>query len=120
MSKLLRSLVVFGAMVGLMSAAGMSSAPAQVKDKEKDKKDEKKDDKGKVAPKEELGGVEVYMAKDGWRYKVTNAEGKAIAIGTVGYDKKEDALKIVEQVKLTLAKAKVEVKDEKKDVKDKK
>lgn len=110
MGKLLRSFVLFAAIAGVMTAAGVSSAPAQVKDK--DKKDDKKDDKAKV---DELGVAEVYMAKDGWRFRIKNAEGKSVAIGTTGFDKKEDALKVLELVKATLTKTKVvEIKEDKK------
>ena len=56
--------------------------------------------------------------KGEWRYKVVVAD-KAIAIGTVGFDKKEDVLKVVESLKATMAKGKVvelksDAKDEKK------
>lgn len=115
MNKFLRAFVLFAAIVGLMTAAGVSSAPAQVKDKDKKVVDDKKkvDDK-KTAPADELGKIEVYMAKDGWRFKVMNTEGKSIAIGTVGFDKKEDALKTLELLKTTLNKVKPEVREEKK------
>ena len=43
-----------------------------------------------------------------------NAEGKAIAVGPSGYDKKEDVLKVIDLLKTTLNKAKVTVKDDKK------
>jgi uncharacterized protein YegP (UPF0339 family) len=106
MGKLFRAAVLFAGIGALMSAGGLITvAPAQVKDK--DKKDAKAAD--------EIGVTEVYMAKDGWRFRIKNAEGKSIAIGTVGHDKKEDALKTVELVKHTLTKGKVEVlKEEKK------
>lgn len=116
MSKLLRSSVLFAAIAGLLVAAGLPVAPAQVKkdDKKDDKKDTKKDDK-KTDAKDELGVAEVYMAKDGWRWRIKNAEGKSIAIGVVGYETKEEALKILDAVKATLTKTKVvEIKDDKK------
>src|SRR5262249_60138585 len=113
MGKLLRLCVLFGAIAALMSATGLTTAPAQVKDKKDDKA--KVDDK-KTDAKEEIGVTEVYMAKDGWRFRVKNTEGKSIAIGTIGYDKKEDCLKVVDAVKATLTKGKVvEIKDDKKD-----
>jgi uncharacterized protein YegP (UPF0339 family) len=108
MNKLLRALVLFAAIAGLMTAAGVTVAPAQVKDKDKDKKDAK-------AVTEETGNTEVYMAKDGWRFRIRNPEGKSIAIGTISFDKKEDCLKAVEVVKTAMLKGKViEIKDEKK------
>jgi uncharacterized protein YegP (UPF0339 family) len=109
MRKLLRSFVLFAAISGLLTAAGLSVAPAQVKDKKDDKP---KDDKTKV---EEIGVTEVYMAKDGWRFRIKNADGKSVAIGTIAHEKKEDALKAVEFVKTAMTKGKVvEIKDDKK------
>ena len=110
MSKIVRSFALVAAMAGLVSMAGMTSAPAQ--DKKKDAKDSK-------ATKEEVGTIEVYMAKDGWRFKVMNTEGKSVAIGTVGFDTKEEAIKTIEFIKTTLNKAKVEVTDKGKDKGDK-
>ncbi|MCS7269493.1 MAG: hypothetical protein NZ703_00255 [Gemmataceae bacterium] len=44
------------------------------------------------------GVVEVYQAKDGWRFRIKNAEGKSLAIGVVAYPSKEEALQAVQQV----------------------
>jgi uncharacterized protein YegP (UPF0339 family) len=99
MGKLLRASVLFAAIAGLMVATALNNpAPAQVKDK--------KDDKAKVtAP--EVGTIEVYTDKKGeWRFRV-KVDDKSIAIGTVGFDKKEDVLKVVETLKATMAKGKV-------------
>ena len=103
MGKLFRAVILCAGIGALMSAGGLTPALGQ-----KDKKDTK-------AAKEEIGVTEVYKAKDGWRFRIKNAEGKSVAIGTVGQDTKEEAIKIVEYVKTTLAKGKVEVlKEEKK------
>jgi len=109
MGKLFRALVLFASIAMLMTATGVTIAPAQVKDKDsKDKKDTK-------ATTEEFGQTEVYMAKDGWRFKIKNPEGKSLAVGTTSFDKKEDALRAVEVVKTALTKGKVvEIKEEKK------
>jgi uncharacterized protein YegP (UPF0339 family) len=108
MGKILRAVVLFAAIAGLMTAVGSAIAPAQVKDKDKDKKDTK------AAP-EEIGATEVYKAADGWRFRIKSPDGKSLAIGTVMFDKKEDCLKAVEVVKTALLKGKVvELKDEKK------
>lgn len=110
-----RSLVLFTAIAALVASGGLS--PAQQKDKDKEKKAEDKkavDKKG-----DEVGSVEVWKAKDGWRFKVLNASGKAIAGNYVPHETKEDALKEVEVLKTALAKGKVEVKTEAKE-KDKK
>lgn len=115
MSKLIRASVLFAAIAGLMVSASLPVAPAQVKDK--DKKDDKtKTDTKKADPKAaEVGEIQVYTDKKGeWRYKVVVAD-KAIAIGTVGFEKKEDVMKVVEALKATAAKGKVvELKDDKK------
>lgn len=96
MRTLLRSLALFALVAAVVTAVGLSDAPALQKEKDKDK-----------VVADEVGTVEVYQAKDGWRFKVLNAEGKSVAIGTVGHEKKEDCLKTVEFVKTTLSKAKV-------------
>ena len=104
MHRLLRTHLLTGLLVvGLVLLLTPRSGLAQDK---KDKRDAKAD---------EIGVTEVYMAKDGWRFRIKNAEGKSIAIGTVGHDKKEDAEKTVELVRHTLTKGKVVVlKEEKK------
>ena len=102
MGKLFRAAVLFAAIGSVLAAGGLTTvAPAQVKDK-KDKKDTK-------TKADEIGVTEVYKAKDGWRFRVKSPEGKSIAIGTVGYDTKEEAVKVVEAVKATLTKGKVDV-----------
>jgi uncharacterized protein YegP (UPF0339 family) len=118
MSRLLRASVLFAAIAGLTVATSLNNpAPAQVKDKDKKDK-EKKDDKASAL---EVGTIEVFfVAKDGWRFRV-RVDDKSIAIGTIGYEKKEDALKAIESVKAAMAKGKVvEVKSDKKNKKDKK
>ena len=104
MHKLLYSLALFAA-VGMLVAFASPPAPAQPtkKDEKKEaKKDEKKDDKPA-----EAGAIEVYQGKDGWRFRVTGADGKSIAIGMQGYAKKDECLAAVEALKATMAKAKV-------------
>jgi hypothetical protein len=116
MRKLVCSLALFAA-VGTLVAFAAPGAPAQQKkdDKKDPKKDEKKDDKKEVK-KDEPGTIEVYQAKDGWRFRVIGADGKSVAIGVQGFAKKEDCLAAVETLKTLLTKSKViEVsKDEKK------
>ncbi len=103
MRTLIRSFALFALfalVAALVAAAGVSSAPALQKEKDK----------------EEVGTVEVFKGKDGWRFRVKNAEGKSIAGGYVPHEKKEDCLKEVEFLKTTFAKGKVvEIKEEKKD-----
>ena len=95
----MRSFALFAAIAALVAVGGMSTAPAFQKEKKA----------------EEVGTVEVYKGKDGWRIRVKNAEGKSVAVGTVGHEKKDEALKEVELLKATFAKGKVvEIKDDKK------
>ena len=109
MRTLFRSFALFALVAALVVSAGLSDAPARQKEKDKDKKVEDK----KAA--EEVGTIEVYQAKDGWRFRVKTAEGKSVAVGTVGYETKAECLKVVDFVKTTMAKAKVtEIKEDKK------
>lgn len=110
MRTLLRSFALFVAITGIITVTGLSVAPAQVKDKDK------KDDKTKVEAKAEVGTTEVYMAKDGWRFRIKSAAGKTLAIGTVGFEKKEDAMKALDVIKATLTNGKV-VEEKKEDKK---
>lgn len=113
-----RSLVLFTAIAALVASGGLS--PAQQKDKDKKVEDKKAiDKKGDDKKGDAVGSVEVWKAKDGWRFKVLNASGKAIVGNYVPHETKEDALKEVELLKTALAKGKVEVKTEAKE-KDKK
>jgi hypothetical protein len=102
MNKLFRALVLLAALGAILAAGNLvAPAPAQVKKK--------------GGGKDEFGSTSVYKAKDGWRFKVMNASGKSVAIGTVGFDTKEEAEHMVEYVKTTLNKGKVDVaKDDKK------
>jgi uncharacterized protein YegP (UPF0339 family) len=71
-------------------------------------KDKKKVDSTAVKP----GTIEVYKAKDGYRFRIKDHDGKTVAMPTTGYDEKEDCLKAIEFVKVTLNGAKpMDVKD---------
>jgi uncharacterized protein YegP (UPF0339 family) len=108
MRQFLRAFVLLVAVATLTTTMQVTSLPGQTKEKEKEKKDPK------VVP-EETGSTEVYMGKDGWRFRVKNAEGKSVAVGTISFEKKEECLKAVEVVKTALVKGKVvELKEEKK------
>jgi uncharacterized protein YegP (UPF0339 family) len=99
--KLFPALVLFAVIVAVVAGGGLSTAPAQKKDKD------------------DVGKIEVYHAKDGWRFRVVDDEGKSVAIGVVGYEKKEDCLKALDFVKTTMTKAKVTELKKGKDKKDK-
>jgi uncharacterized protein YegP (UPF0339 family) len=108
MNKSICAVALLITIAGFITVAAGRIAPAQEKNKDKDNQEVKE------AP-EESGKTEVYMAKDGWRFRIKSPEGKSIAVGTVSFDKKEDCLKAVDVVKTALAKGKViEIGDEKK------
>jgi uncharacterized protein YegP (UPF0339 family) len=109
MRKFLCSLALFAG-IGVLVVSVSSPAPAQPKDKKDVKKDDKKDAKKedkKDEKKDEPGKVEVYQAKDGWRFRIAGPDGKTVAIGVQGFAKKDDCLSAVEVVKATLGKVKV-------------
>jgi uncharacterized protein YegP (UPF0339 family) len=97
MSLWVRSLVLFLGIATLTATAGVPTAPAF--QKSQDKKDKEA----------AVGTIEVYQAKDGWRFRIKSAEGKTLAIASSGQKTKEDCLKIVETLKTTMAQAKVDV-----------
>jgi uncharacterized protein YegP (UPF0339 family) len=104
MGQLVRVAILCATVAAVMTASGFTTvAPAQ----DKTKKEQKDKDVKKAQPKEPIGVTEVYKAKDGWRIRVKNAEGKSIAIGVIGHEKKEDALKTIDIIKTTLTKGKV-------------
>ena len=113
MTKFVRSIALAAAIAGLVSAGGMSVAPAQ----DKKAKDTKTDDTKKATTKkmDVVGTVEVYKDKAGdFRFKIVGEDGKALAMTTKGYEKKEDAIKALDMVKAILNSAKVtELKEEK-------
>ena len=98
MHKLLHVFVMVAVIAGMLSLGGLPTAPAQ---KNKDK--------------EEIGTVVIYEGKDGWRFRIQNAKGQAIAVGTVAYKDQEDCDKAVAFVKSTMAKGELVISKEKKD-----
>jgi len=77
-----------------------SSADAQDKTKAKSKKDTA------------VGTIEIYKAKDGFRYRIKDTDGKVIAMPPRARENKEDVVKDLEEIKATLEKVKPsEVKD---------
>ncbi len=89
MSKFARPLVLAFAMAALAGGAMTAQDKKAPAVQDKTKKDDKKEVKGTV---------EYYEAGDGWRWKITNGE-KTIAMATKGVEKKEDAIKEIEEVK---------------------
>jgi uncharacterized protein YegP (UPF0339 family) len=96
MNMLFRAVVLVAALGAVMAAGNLTStAPAQ--------------EKKKGAVKEDVGVAEVYKAKDGWRLRIKNPDGKVIAMSPTGLDTKEDVIRNLDIVKATLNKDKVEV-----------
>ena len=65
-------------------------------------------DKTKTKAKKEaaVGTVEIYKAKDGFRFRIKDAEGKVLAMPAKGQAEKEDVVKALEMIKATLIKVK--------------
>jgi uncharacterized protein YegP (UPF0339 family) len=98
-------LFALSAGIGVMTLPEVPTAEAQVK--------AKTDTKAKAAPK--VGTVEVYKGKDGYRFRIKDAEGKVLAISSGrGAETKEAVHDKLEAVKETLNKVKItDVKEEK-------
>lgn len=99
--------------IGLLAVTDLPFASAQEK-KEVKKPEVKKEVKKEVKPetkKEEaeskLGTIEVYKAKDGFRFRIRDTEGKVLAISSgKGVETSEEAFKELELLKTTLNKVK--------------
>lgn len=105
MKKVIRPIVLMAALIAL---AGGTVTTAQDKTKPAAKDDKKADGKDKV------GSVEVYKGKEGFRFRIKNAEGKVVAMPplTKSYTTKDEAYKVLDEIKATLNAAKpTEVKE---------
>jgi uncharacterized protein YegP (UPF0339 family) len=82
--------------VAVVGSSVMPSLEAQDKSKTKAKKEEK------------TGTVEIYKAKDGYRFRIKDAEGKVIAMPPPSRvrENKDDVAKDLEEIKATLNKVK--------------
>lgn len=81
--------------------------------KKVDAKDPKKTDT-KEAKKDSVGGIEIYKGKNGFRYRIVDGEGKTIVmpIANKAWDTREEVIKALDALKVTLEKAKpVDVKE---------
>lgn len=107
MSQLIRCLLV--ATVTAMLAAGAAHADEKSKadtKKETTKTRDAKNAKNAPNAKMAVGTVEIYKAKDGYRFRIKDAEGKVIAMPVKGLDDKEDVEKLLILIRETLAQAK--------------
>lgn len=91
-----------------LAITSVTAMTMPVADAQAPKKDEKKDEK-KEPPKKEakLGTFEVYKAKDGFRFRIKNAEEKTIAISTRAHETKEEVIADLDLIKDILTKTKV-------------
>jgi hypothetical protein len=78
-------LLALATALGVLAAGGTGPADAQVKDP---KKKMVKDKKGAKDPPP--GTVEVYKAKDGFRFRIKDAAGRTIAISVRSQDTSEE------------------------------
>jgi uncharacterized protein YegP (UPF0339 family) len=101
MTKFARTLALITALaVGCMA---VSPAPLALAQKDTKKDDKKKDDK---KAEKKVGTVEIYKARDGFRFRIKSEEGKTIAMSTSGSDTKEEVVKILDEIKDTMNGAK--------------
>src|SRR5262245_53552072 len=63
-------------------------------------------DKSKAKTKEKVGRVEIYKAKEGYRFRVDDQEGKVIAMPVKGRETKDEVAKDLDEIKATLNKVK--------------
>jgi len=87
-------LVVLVLSVAVVGSSVVPSIEAQDKSKTKGKE------------KDKVGTVEIYKAKDGYRFRIKNPDGKTIAIPTRGHESKDDVVKDLDEIKATLNKVK--------------
>lgn len=104
MKQALLAVALFASLLIPGEWVGLSSAVAQTpKDKAKEKVAEKK-----AAAKTGLT-IEVYTDNSGeFRFRIKDADDNNLAMASKGYKEKADAMKVVENLKTHLAKAKVE------------
>jgi uncharacterized protein YegP (UPF0339 family) len=98
-TRLIRPLVAAAALGALAAFAVPPESPALEGAAQKEK--------GK-AGEHKAGAVEVFKDRAGeYRWHVTDADGKVVAMTTKGYATKDECVKALDSVKATLAKAKV-------------
>jgi len=106
-------LIVLVVGLGVVAAPGLTPVDAQDKTKTKTKEDART--KAKDDTKDKRGGrgtIEIYQAKDGYRFRIKDADGKTIAMPPRGHETKQDVTKALEEIKDILEKVKpTEVKE---------
>ncbi|WP_020471105.1 YegP family protein [Zavarzinella formosa] len=111
----MRKMIALIALTVGMGSLAMSDVPfAGAQDKKDAKKadtkkvDTKKEETKKDAPKKDdaVGTIEIYKAKDGFRFRIKDENGKVAAMPVKGVETQEEALKDLEFIKATLNKVK--------------
>jgi len=92
------SAAVLTLLVGVLSVAAPDQASGQAKKKETPP--------AKKGPAAKAGTIEVYDAKDGYRFRIKDQDGKTVAMPTKGSEEKDDCLKALDFVRTTLNNAK--------------
>jgi hypothetical protein len=97
--------------VAVVASPELTSVDGQDKAKTKVKTDSKaKDKKGSAAPA--VGTIEIYKAKDGFRFRIKDDGGKVIAMPPRARETRDEVVTDLEDIKATLNKVKpTEVKD---------
>lgn len=106
----MRKLLALAALtMGIGSLAMTDVQYAEAQGKKEVKKTTVKEDATKVDPKKadaSVGTIEIYKARDGYRFRIKDADGKVAAMPVKGLDTEKDVEKALEFIKATLNKAK--------------
>jgi hypothetical protein len=104
-------LLVLAIGVSVVASPELTSVDAQDKAKTKVKDDPKaKDKKGSATAT--VGTIEIYKAKDGFRFRIKDDDGKVIAMPPRARETKDEVVQDLEDIKATLNKVKpTEIKD---------
>lgn len=93
-----------------IAAIGLNDSDALGQVKKTDAKDTKKVETKdtKSDKKDGIGGIEIFKGKNGFRYRILDAEGKTVAmpLPQMAWDTKEDVMKALDALKETLNKGK--------------
>jgi uncharacterized protein YegP (UPF0339 family) len=88
-----QSLFLGVAVAGLLALGSLTTAPAQPK--------------ATATKADAPGTVEIYQAKDGYRFRVKGLDGKVLAQPTKGYKTKDECQKSLDTIKAILNSATV-------------
>jgi len=90
--------------IGVAVLAAPAVAPLDAQDKAKTKV--KDDAKKGAASATAIGTVEIYKAKDGYRFRVKDDDGKVIAMPPRARETSDEVAKDLDEIKATLNKVK--------------